>query len=195
MLCSSSTLARPDWLCNGNWRFITPAGVANHRRREAWGGGERWAEAGCMSVQRWLPLTDYTHSPGLPTGTQTDTQAHTHANMLSLTWHTCKHMYASFNTTAVLGGCAEEIAYFLLPFLLFGGFCLVCVRGWKQAHKNREAETEKWIRRWPKITIRMKRKRGCVSTAHSRFASNWMKDHREEGRAEGQEDSRTVLLH
>lgn len=45
MFCSSSTLARLDWLCNGNWRFITPAGVTNHRRREAWGRMSRESSA------------------------------------------------------------------------------------------------------------------------------------------------------
>lgn len=83
MLCSSSTLARLDWLCNGNWRFITPAGVANHRRREAW-GVEGWAKEGCMSVQRWLPLTALLAGlVHLPTGTPDG-----HASS-----HTCKHVH------------------------------------------------------------------------------------------------------
>lgn len=74
MLCSPSTLAHLDWWCNGNWRFITPAGVANHRRQEAWGKDEhRLTECPLLTTSDWIHTGQLARLVPLPTGTLTDT--------------------------------------------------------------------------------------------------------------------------
>lgn len=93
MLCSSSTLARPDWLCNGNWRFITPAGVANHRRREAWGEG-RMSRGGLHECPA-VTTSDWLHLLAWPTHRYTDWHAsshtcrHAHSDMTHMQTHVC----------------------------------------------------------------------------------------------------------
>lgn len=150
MLCSSSTLARLDWLCNGNWRFITPAGVANHRRREAL-GGERMSRGGlhecpALTTSDWL-----TRRACSLTHRYTDWHASS---------HTCKHVHSDMATHAPCMPPSTQrpswedvrkTSHISSSVSLLFLSCM-CER----------LKTEKWICRWPKITIRMKRKRGCV---------------------------------
>lgn len=55
---------------------------------------------------------------------------------------------------------------------------------------TRRRGREKWIRRWPKTTMRMKRKRGCASTS-CRLLCECVDERLVNG---GQEDRGTVLL-
>lgn len=175
MLCGSPALAHLDWLCNGSRRFISPTGVANHRRQETLGGGglteaklHQWpshtrpAHQACSLTPRFMAWHGSSH---------TCKHAHSHMTLV----HTHGALYASFNATAVLGGCAE------LPPRVLAASVLHVWQAQADAH-NSEPETEKWICRWPKITIRMKRKRGCVSNPPSCFEQNWMEDEKENGR-------------
>lgn len=110
---------------------MVPAGVTNHQRRAAW-GRKHQQRCFCMIVQRRLPLTDFlARLPRLPSGTRSSAQArHAHTQALTrkhaLTRMTrmlnTRSLCSSFSTTAVWGGCVQEITYFLLPFLPFGGF-------------------------------------------------------------------------
>lgn len=70
----------------------------------------------------------------------------THANTRCL--------YPSFNTTAVWGGCGESNAHFLCRFLTFLFYM-------RNKLKTDTHNRKKWVSRWPKITMRVKRKRGC----------------------------------
>ncbi len=192
MLCSSSTLACLDWLCNGNGRFITPAGVANHRRQGARGERGGWAEAGCMSVHAdspWLTAHRLTHQACSLTCRYTDWHASS---------HTCKHVDSDMTHMQTQAPCLppstqrpsweDERKRSHVSSSLSCCFEVSVLHVWEpeSTHTNQKrAETEKWICRWPKITITMKRKRGCVSSASSHSESKWMKDHRAEGRAEG----------
>lgn len=78
MLCSSSTWAHRDWWRNGNRRFISPTGTANHSRQAAWGNDEhRRAETVSIATSDRVHMGPVARLVHLPTGTRTDMQAHT----------------------------------------------------------------------------------------------------------------------
>lgn len=131
-----------------------------------WGKDE--AEAGRTGVQT------RSFAPQSP-GTRT---AITHIQTRSPCRDTHR-LCASSHTMAVWGGCAEEIAYFLLLSVLFWWF-LAHVRGPnRQTHESGGWDGQKHICRWSKTTKKMKRKRAFAS--RSRLACKWMTDGRESG--------------
>lgn len=167
---SSLALARPDRLCNGNWGFTVPAGVTNHQRWAAWGRKDQKRCFGLI-VQPRLPLIDFlTRLPRLPAGTRTLMQAR-HAHKRT---QTGSHTHDTHTTHTLLvhllqhngrlGRMCARDHILPSPFL---AVWWVSVAHMSEAENTppRRRGREKWIRRWLKTTMRMKRKRGCASTS------------------------------
>lgn len=142
MLCGSSTLACLYWLCNGNWRFMTPAGVTNHQRREAWRGKDeqrRTAWVSSPTPSDWLSWQAYPQVHRLTrklTHMQTCSPWHdTHANhtlLVSLLQHNGR-----------LGRMCGRDHIFPPPFLAVWWFLSCTCERPKQTHKTEEAEMER----------------------------------------------------
>ena len=140
---------------------MSPAGVTNHQRQEALGGLDEQRKAARGSSP------DCLHSAGLPvTSTHTNTPAHTHADT-----HTpCHDTHAPCVPPSRRWPSWEDVQkgsrISSSLFSLVGGFRRAHVRGRKQADETGGGKfTEEWIRRWPRITIKMKRRRSCVSSS------------------------------
>lgn len=123
----------------------------------------------------WVHMSLHVGLARIPSGT--DWQANTRC------------LYASFNTTAVLGGCAEDV---LISSSRSCCLVVLVVHVW-EAKKNQTRTTER-LKPRNRLTIRLKRRRGCYIHCSQLLQGNLMQECREEGSADIQEERRTALL-
>lgn len=135
MLSSSSALACLDLLCNGNCRFITPAGVANHRRRETCGRGMSGGE-----LHRCPLLTTCWVHAGLHARLLTHRYAGRHASSRACKQapsdmaHTPHDACVPPSTQRPSWEDVRKTSH--ISSSLSCRFGLTCARGWKPAHTH-----------------------------------------------------------